>query len=68
MKTNMTISQHPNQESKTGEAPYGSFTKKNFSDNESLPGRATMHVGRMKGSSIISIYTLLTQFFRKLFR
>ncbi len=39
MKDNTRIMYHPNQEEKTGKATYASFTRRNFSDNESLPGK-----------------------------
>jgi len=39
MKDNMRIIYHPNMEVKTGNATFASFTHRNFSDNESLPGK-----------------------------
>ena len=68
MEISKVISQHPNQESKTGNAPYASFTRKNFSNNESLPGRtAYMKVNRIKRTSVETIYMLLVKLYQKLF-
>jgi hypothetical protein len=66
MKTNGVFTQHPNQEDKTGQPTYGSYTGVNFSDNESLPGKAlSMKMVRGKRSSLVSIFNLIKRLYSK---
>jgi hypothetical protein len=67
MKPKAVFTQHPNQESKAGKATYASYTTRNFSDNESLPGRELHRVLERgtRRSSFLSICNLIGRLYRK---
>ena len=67
MKDNTRIMYHPNQENKTGSAPYASSTQQNFSDNEPLLGKKVyMKIVKVKRSKVESIYIFLRGLIRNL--
>ncbi len=70
MKGNTRVIYHPNMEIKTGNATFASFTHRNFSDNESLPGKR-VHMEIVRDSEPIvermdkSIQNLIRKFWFK---
>ncbi len=66
MKDHMRIIYHPNMEIKTGNATFASFTHRNFSNNESLPGKKVhMEIVRDNESMLESINRSMRRLIRK---
>ncbi len=58
---------HFNQEDKTGKAPYATYTKRNFSDDEPMFGKeAYMKIVREKPTLVESSYIFLRGMIRNL--
>lgn len=67
MKDSGRIMYHPNQENKTGSATYASFTRRNFSDNEALPGKKVgMKIVRDKTSFLNVVGNSIRQWIQKM--
>ena len=67
MEADTLIFRHPNHESNSGRAPYASFTRCNFSPNESrIVTGLRQEVSKKKKSIADSLNKLWTLVFRKL--